>query len=237
MMKIFLFLFFSILLFAQDRVLLHIDFKGIADATDATEILHQKGFEFQLDKDRFHFFIKDERLYIETKQKAAVLFGMILHNKKELKNPAYVEIEWGVERFPENADWENGINRLPIALIMVFGMDKLSSGLPILAPKAPTFLCPFIGQKEKVGKVYLGKLYKKGGRYYCVSNQGDGVVVHTLFSVEQAYKKAFDKAIPALTAFAFQSNTKDTKGGAKAFIKSLTIYAKDGKYNTKEEEK
>ena len=228
-MKIIFLLLISLLLFAQDKVLLHIDFKGMADSTDAKKLLQEKGFEFQLDQNKFHFFIQDEKLYLETKKQAAVLFGMILDHTQELKTPSYAEIEWGVEKFPEGANWEDGVRRLAIGLIMVFGRDKLSSGLALLAPKAPTFLCPFIGQKEKLKKVYLGKLYKKGGRYYCVSNQGDGIIVHTYFDIEKKYKEAFGKEVPAMTAFAFQSNTNNTQGGAKAFVKSLTIYAKSSK--------
>jgi hypothetical protein len=109
---------------------------------------------------------------------------------------------------------------------MVFGMKKLSSGLPLIAPRVPTFLCPFIGEKEKVGKTYLGKLYKKGGRYYCVSNRGDGSLIKTNFDIQKHYFEAFETKVPALTAFAFQVNTQNTKGGAKSFIKSLTIYSK-----------
>jgi hypothetical protein len=225
-MKILFLLLFSLFCFANDKILLHIDFKGLPDTQDATKILLQKGFEFQLQKDDFKFSIKDEKLYIETDKEAAVLFGKILHGKKELKNPAYAVIEWGVERFSEGAEWEKGNNRLPIGVILVFGMDKLRSGMPLLAPRVPTFLCPFIGEKEKLMKVYLGKLYKKGGRYYCVSNEGGGKLVKTRFDIAKHYFKEFGKEVPPLTAFAFQVNTNNTQGGAKSFIKSFTLYAK-----------
>jgi len=228
-MKTVFLLLISLLLFADDKVLMHIDFKGISNTQDATQVLVQKGFEFQIDKKDFHFYIQDEKLYVETDKKAAVLFGKILHGKKALKNPAYALIEWGVERFPKGADWENGNNRLPIGLVMVFGTEKLSSGIPsFIAPRVPTFLCPFIGEKEKVDKKYLGKLYKKGGRYYCVSNQKD-ILIRTEFDIDKHYVKEFKKRTPEITAFAFQVNTLNTEGGAKVFIKSFTVYAKDKK--------
>jgi len=228
MMRIVLFLCLSVLLFANDKVLLHLDFKGIKDTSNATNVLVNKGFEFKLDKQKFNFYIKDEKLYIVTDREAAVLFGMVLHGKKALKDPTYAVIEWGVDSFPRGAQWENGNNRLPIGLIMVFGSEKLFSGVPsFIAPRVPTFLSPFIGETEKVGKTYLGKLYKKGGRYYCVSNQGSGVVVTTKFDIKKHYFKEFKKITPAMTAFAFQVNTLGTEGGSKAFIKSLTIYTKE----------
>lgn len=219
-----LLIFIPLLVFAQEKVLFHIDFKNIANSNDAVNIMKQKGFDFEMDEDKFHFFIKNERLYIETTKQATVLFGKLLEKKDWLKNPSYAVIKWGVEDFPQGSDWENGNNRLPIGLILVFGDKKLPSGIGFLAPKVPPFLCPFIGEKEKVGKPYLGKLYKKGGRYYCVSNEGDGKLITTKFNITKHYKQEFDATPPPLSAYAFQINTKDTDAKAKSFIESLTIY-------------
>jgi len=216
-------LLFGCSLFAQESVIYSIDFSQEKDTKDARALLEKKGFVFKLDAEDFTFSIQSGRLYIETDKEAAVLFGQFVKTKE---TPTYALIEWGVERFPDGADWEAGNNRLPIGLIMVFGKEKLASGLAFLAPKAPTFLCPFIGEKEQLGKPYLGKLYKKGGRYYCLSNSGNGSLIQSRFEIEKEYTKAFKKAVPPLSAFAFQVNTKDTQGGAKAFIKSLRIYAK-----------
>jgi hypothetical protein len=227
-MKILFLLLCSLVLFASEKVLLHIDFKAIPDTKDATEILRKKGFEFELEKEAFHFYIKDEKLYIETDKKAAVLFGMILHGKKELKRPSHILIEWGVERFPKGSNWNDGNNRLPIGLVLLFGQEKLSSGMPpFIAPKVPRFFCPFIGEKEIVGKTYLGKLYKKGGRYYCVSNEGNGTLIKSDFEIANRYFKEFGKPVDSLSAFAFQVNTNNTKGGAEAFIKSVTLYGQE----------
>ncbi len=226
MMKIFLTALFSVMLFAEcNRLAYHIDFHDTQDLEDAKEYLQKRGFVFELDEQKFHFFIQNHRLYIETKKRAAVLFGKIFLKDKSLQNPCRAKIVWGVERFPKGANWEEGVNRVPIGLILVFGEEKLPSGIGPLAPKVPHFLCPFIGEKEKVGKRYLGKLYKKGGRYYCVSNELNQSVT-TEFDVEKEYKKAFGVLPPELKAFAFQVNTKSTHGGSKAYIESLSIYTK-----------
>ena len=222
MRLLFLLLFITSLLFgAEKKVLFEIDFtKHTTD--DAIALLASKGFEFLLDVDKVNFRLSKNGLEIETDKKAAVLFG--IHLKKPIKNVTSVGIDWGVERFPKGVDWEAGNNRLAIGAIIVFGEEKFASGLPIVAPRAPYFFGPFIGEHEKVGKLYLGKLYKKAGRYYCVANKKG--LVHTEFDAEKRFYENFEKPIPPLVAFAFQMNTKDTEGGAKAFIQKIVFYGK-----------
>ena len=220
---IFVLIFLTLTLFAKENVIFSIDFSQEKDTNDTRALLEKKGFIFKLDAEDFTFSIHKGRLYIETQKEAAVLFGKFV-NTQEI--PAYALIEWGVASFPKGADWESGNNRLPIGVIMVFGKEKLSSGLAFLAPKAPTFLCPFIGEKEQLGKPYLGKLYKKGGRYYCLSNSGEGKLIRSRFDIAKEYEKAFKKSVEPLSAIAFQVNTKDTDGKAKAFIQRVTIYSK-----------
>jgi hypothetical protein len=227
--KLFFIVAITTILFGNDKLVYKLDFQGIKDTNDATKILKQKGIEFELEKDKFHFFIKDEMLYIQTSKKATVLFGKMLEKQQQLKNLSYVVIKWGVIQFPKGANWEKGNYRLPIGLVMVFGEKALPSGIGFLAPKVPTFFCPFIGEKEKINKKYLGKLYKKGGRYYCVSNEKNTLIT-TRFELQKRYQKEFKSPIPPLSAFAFQINTKNTQGKAKVFIKSLEFFAKSSNF-------
>jgi hypothetical protein len=217
---IFLLLFASSLLLAEGKVLYHLDFSKVNN-TNAIPWMKKQGFEFMLESKKLNLKIQNERLELSTTGEKAGLFGIRL--KKELDNIGSVIIEWGVDKFPKNANWEKRNNRLALGAIFILGKEKFSSGL-VFAKPVPYFLAPFIGEKEKVGKQYLGKLYKKAGRYYCVSN-AKGLVV-TKFNIDQKFKQAFKKNTPALTAFAFQMNTDDTTGGAKAFIKTITFYAK-----------
>ena len=210
----------SLLLSAGGDVLYSIDF-GKESSGDAIPQLKKKGFEFLLDSSDLNLKIANGRLELETEGKKAGLFGLRL--SKPLQNVGKVLIEWGVEKFPEGADWKNGNNRLAIGAIFVLGKEKFPSGVPFVDP-VPYFLAPFIGQKEQVGKMYLGKLYRKAGRYYCLYNK-TGPTTST-FNIDQKFKEAFgNKKSPPLTAFAFQMNTKNTTGGAKAFIKKITFYS------------
>ena len=210
--------------FAGGNVLYSLDFSKQKDG-DAKAWLRSKGFKFMLDASDLSMKFQGGKLVIETSGEKAGMLGMKFPSDKYLKNIGSVKIVWGVDRFPKGADWAKGNNRLAIGALIALGTEKLSSGLPMGINAAPPFFGPFIGQKERVGGRYLGALYKKGGRYYCVSNKNSGATVTTNFNISQKYQQEFKKTAPPVTAFAFQMNTKDTSGGAKAFLKSITFYS------------
>lgn len=210
----------SSLLYAQSQLLYKFDFGKYPDG-DALTTLQKEGFVFYLSAKKLHLRFKNKRLELETDEAKAGLFGIML--KDPLQNVTKVKIVWGVERFPQKANWEKGNNRLALGAIIVLGTKEFPSGAPrFIAPPSPYFIAPFIGEKEQKGKMYLGKLYKKGGRYYCISN--DKGVITTEFDLYKKFRENFNDELPPVTAFAFQMNTKNTHGGAKAFIKSISFY-------------
>jgi hypothetical protein len=113
-------------------------------------------------------------------------------------------------------------------VILTFGTKKFESGIfPGIKP-SPYFLSPFIGLKEEEGKEYLGRYYKKGGRYYCIaSGNRSGQTIITDFEVDDRFKRAFGESMtPPITSFALQMNTEDTQGGAKAFLRKIEFLSK-----------
>ena len=210
----------SAMLFAGSPVLYSIDFSK-QKAGNALPWLKKKGFQFLLDSKKLNLRFSKGRLTFETSDSIAGLFGVRF--KDGIPNVGSVRIEWGVEKFPQGVNWAKGNNRVAIGAIFVLGTEKFRAGVPFVK-SVPYFLCPFIGEKEKVGQAYKGKLYQKSGRYYCVSSKKGNVI--TRFNIAQKFTKAFGGTAPALTAFALQMNTKDTEGGAKAFIKKITFYSK-----------
>jgi hypothetical protein len=139
-----------------------------------------------------------------------------------LKGVKRLRIVWGVNQFPEGADWEHGIDRLAIGVIVSFGSDRLPSGLPFGIHPEPYFICPFIGAREIEGKAYLGKYWRQGGRYICVKSKKLGEPTVTELNLDRLFKSLFNKSeTPPVSAFAIQMNTKDTKGKASAFIKTI----------------
>ncbi|RLA59995.1 MAG: hypothetical protein DRQ78_09950 [Epsilonproteobacteria bacterium] len=212
--------FISSLLMGDPKVLYSLDFSKQKDAS-AIPWLSSKGFIFQLDSKELNLQFKEGKLTFETIGAKAGFFGLKMN--KALPNIGSVLIEWGVEKFPEGANWALGNNRVALGMLIALGTKTYGAGVP-LVKSVPHFLGPFIGEKEKVGQEYLGKLYKKSGRYYCVSNKTG--LQQTRFDIDKTFTQAFGKETPPLTAFAFQMNTKNTEGAAKAFIKKITFYSK-----------
>ena len=220
-----LFLLTSTLLFGQEQVLYSVDFTKQKDG-DATEWLKSQGFEYFLDMEDFSLNFSNKSLVIQIKDKKAGVIGIKLPEEKFLQDIGRVVIEWGVNKFPRGANWAKKNNRVAIGAIFILGTETFSSGHPLLVKSAPYFLAPFIGKKEKVGKTYLGELYQKAGRYYCVANK-KGVTITTNFKINEKFQEEFNKKTPPLTAFGLQMNTTNTKGGAKAFVKKITFYSAD----------
>jgi len=194
---------------------------------DARPWFLENGYLMKLDSDDIELTFKNKQLNLKTSKSKAGIFGLTLKPENHLADITSIEIEWGVIKQPQGANWDAENNRLAIAFMFFFGTEEIGSGLPFGINSAPYFLSPFIGQNEKVGKVYMGKLYKEGGRYICVAvTKGSDNLIKSTFKIDPRYLKIFDKdKIPPITGIAFQMNTRDTKGGAHAFIRKLSFYS------------
>lgn len=184
--------------------------------------LKQHGFEFKLGFESLNPRFENGALEFSANRPAAGLCGREFPKGKQLSGAKRVRIVWGVRQFPEGADWDAGINRFAIGLLISFGEDRLPSGLPLGIHPAPYFICPFIGAKEPEGKAFLGKYWRQGGRYVCVKVKKIGEPVVTELNLDHLFKGFFKKAeTPPVSGFVLQMNTKDTKGSASAFVKSI----------------
>ncbi|HNP25146.1 MAG TPA: hypothetical protein PKM20_00265 [Nitrosomonas sp.] len=210
--------------FANEKIIHVIDFTGQENGS-AASWLKKKGFEFELKANKLNPRFENDALVISTQDEVAGLFGLRFAQQDFIRDVKRVEIVWGVNKYPEGADWNNGINSVSIAIMFSFGTEKLSSGLPLGIKAAPYFLSPFIGREEDLDKMYVGKLWREGGRYFCVAS-GDraGQTVITDFEVDERFKSTFNQEkTPPITAVAFQKNTHNTQGGSEAFIKKITF--------------
>jgi hypothetical protein len=212
---------------ADEKIVHVIDFSGNSNGS-AVSWLKERGFELQLDAKKLNPRFENDTLVISTDGEMAGLFGLQLQQQNFIHNVKRVEIVWGVNKYPQGANWNEGINSVPIAVMLSFGTEKLSSGLPLGIYAAPYFLSPFIGKAEEMDRMYVGKLWKEGGRYFCVaSGEQSGAVITTDFEVDEKFRATFkhDKT-PPITGIAFQANTKNTQGGAEAFIKKITFLSR-----------
>lgn len=184
--------------------------------------LKQQGFQFKLKFEALNPKFENGALVLSTERPEAGVAGYIFAEGEELARVERLRIVWGVSKFPEGADWERGINRTALAVMVSFGHERISSGLPFGLFAAPYFISPFIGAREIEGKIYTGRFWKKGGRYVCIKSPNPGETVVTDLNVNLLFQKVFDKKVtPPVTAVGIQMNTKGTEGKAAAFIKKI----------------
>jgi hypothetical protein len=202
---------------ARAAVLHTFDFSTEPDG-DAGPWLQKSGFQYELDAKKLDAKFKDRRLVLATTDNIAGLFI----NEVNVPNVKSVRISWGVNLYPDGADWEKGNYRVPIAVVISFGSKKIDSGLPFL-PDAPYFISPFLSRNAVAGRIYTAKYFKKGGRYVCNPCAPDaGTLVTTTIDLAAIYNTQFEPgALPPVTGFSFQMNTKDTRGGASAFLQKV----------------
>jgi len=207
---------------AESEVLQAFDFTGKSSG-DAVAWLKENGYGLHLDADDLDVRFSEKGLVLSTEEPEAGLF----EREMGLSGASRIRITWGVDRYPEGADWENGVYRVPIAVMISFGEEKIGSG-SLFVPNAPYFISIFLSQNAKPNKAYTAKYYQKGGRYFCKPcGSPEGETVTTEFNLDQAFREAFERSeVPPITRFAFQMNTEDTRGGARAFIKRVEFLAR-----------
>ncbi|RDD60127.1 DUF3047 domain-containing protein [Ferruginivarius sediminum] len=194
-----------------------IDFSSPSSG-DATAWLKENGFQLRMDAGELNPHFINERLVLETSGQTAGLFVKEL----SLSDVDHIRISWGVERYPHGADWDKGVYRVPIAVMISFGDKEIKSG-NWFVPDVPYFISLFLSESAEEGEAYSANYYNKGGRYFCQPcNAAAGKTITTEFNFTDAFKSEFDKSpVPPITGFGFQMNTEDTQGGARAFLKKV----------------
>lgn len=206
-----------------EHVVYTIDFTGQPDGP-AAQWLKDQGFTLRLDADELQPHFKDGRLILQTDQQRTGLFESPLN----LPDITHMRIHWGVERFPQGADWEKGTRAVALAVMTSFGTDKLSSGA-LYIPNAPYFIGLFLGEREREQQAYLGRYYRLGGRYFCTKCPAPlGRTVVSEFDLARAFREQFAKEhLPPISRFGFQMNTKGTRFGAIAFLEKIEYLAEE----------
>lgn len=206
---------------AEPKVAHAIDFTQ-QPAGDAVGWLKKNGFELRLDAKALDPRFTEKGLMLETKGREAGLFA----RKLEIADADRIRVVWGVDRYPEGADWEAGVFRVPIAVMVSFGEKEIDSG-SFFVPDAPYFISLFLSQNARQDKPYVANYYHEGGRYFCVPcSASPGETVTTEFDLVRAFREEFGQSeVPPITSFSFQMNTEDTRGGARAWLSRVEFLA------------
>ena len=97
------------------KVLYTMDFTQQPDGS-ALNWLEQNKFVIELDARKLNPRFENHRLVLSTEEQIAGIFGLKIDDKN-LNEVERVEIEWGVTRFPQGANWEAGSNRVALAVM------------------------------------------------------------------------------------------------------------------------
>ena len=141
----------------------------------------------------------------------------------------YVEIDWGVDKFPEGASYEQGVRNEAIMVVIFMGDERQPSGSSLI-PGSPYFVALFLCHgDDRINHPYVGRYFKKGGRYVCGDRPTEGQLVTTQFNLLEAYRTYFDKERdddPAISGLALVLDTKRAGDGGRssAFIREIRFY-------------
>ncbi len=191
--------------------------------------LRGKGFHFEEDarrRDRIDFDVGENGFAVEAKRRA---FGFMPNESVNVPEFTYVEIDWGVNKFPEGASYEQGVRNEAIMIYIFMGDERQPSG-SFFIPDSPYFIALFLCHgDDKINYPYLGSYFKKGGRFVCGDRPADGQLVTTHFELLEAYRAYFDEERdddPAISGLALALDTMNADDGGKssAFIREIRFY-------------
>ena len=191
--------------------------------------LQGKGFQFKEDaqqRDRIDLDVGEKGLLLKAKRH---VFWFIPDESVNVREFTYVEIDWGVNKFPEGASYEQGVRNEAIMVFIFMGDERQPSG-SFFIPDSPYFVALFLCHgDDKINHPYVASYFKKGGRYVCGDRPEAGQLVTTRFDLLEAYRTYFDKERdddPAISGIALGLDTRKASDGGRssAFIREIRFY-------------
>ncbi len=214
---------------AADRKLVHVvRFTDYAQGS-IDDWLQGKGFRFEQDakrRDRIDLDVGSNGLVLEAKRRA---FGIMPNESVNVPTFTHIEIDWGVNKFPSGASYEQGVRNEALMVIVFMGDERQSSG-SMFIPDSPYFVGLFLCHgDDKMNHPYIGSYFKKGGRYVCADRPTEGKMVTSRFDLLEAYRIYFDKERdddPAVSGLALALDTKKAADGgtSSAFIREIRFF-------------
>ncbi len=223
--------------------LFFVSFSAMADSERLVHVIHfsdyktgseenwllGKGFQFKADakyRNRIGLEVNDGSLTIEAKRWA---FGVIPNETVNVPEFTYVEIDWGINRFPEGASYEQGVRNEAIMVLIFMGDEHQPSG-SMFIPDSPYFIGLYLCHgSDRTNHPYVGAYYRKSGRYVCGDRPAIGEIVTTRFNLLEAYRSYFDEERdddPAISGLALALDTRKAgdDGKSSAFIREIRFY-------------
>ncbi len=191
--------------------------------------LQAKGFQFKHDMRKRNFIdldVTDDSLLIEAKRRA---MGVMINETVNVSEFSHIEIDWGVNVFPEGASYEQGVRNEAVMVLVFMGDERLPSG-SIFIPDTPYFIGLFLCHgDDRINHPYQGAYFKKSGRFVCTDRPAEGETVTSRFDLLEGYRSFFDKERdddPGISGLVIALDTKkaSNRGQSSAFVKEIRIY-------------
>ncbi len=217
------------LVFAEAGKLVHLISFTDYEEGPIDDWLLGKGFRFERDarrRDRIDLDVGENGLVIEAKRR---VHGIMTNESVNVPEFSFIEVDWGVNRHPEGASYEQGVRNEAIMVIVFLGDERQPSG-SMFIPDSPYFIGLFLcSGDDRTDHPYVGANFKKGGRYVCSDRPKDGEMVTSRFNLLEAYRAYFDKEQdddPAVSGLALAVDTNKAGGGGKssAFIREIRFF-------------
>lgn len=196
---------------------------------DPVKWFKKQGWEFKEDMDEMNLRFENGALVIEPDGSDLGVIMTRFEEKDFLKGVNRLKIEWGVDQYPDGADWSGPKSktrktREAVSLMVFFGKKKVDSG-SMFVPNLPRFMTFFLGEKERPDKEYYGNYWQKGGRYFCIPCNGKTGTFITDVKLSEKFQKTFGLKAPPISGLAIETDVKKTKKRdgrhAKAFIRKI----------------
>lgn len=221
--------FISVSAMAESSKLAHVIRFSDYETGSEEDWLSSKGFQFKEDaqyRNRIDLELDNDMLLLEAKRRA---LGIMPNETVNVPEFTYVEIDWGINKFPEGASYEQGVRNEAIMVLIFMGDERQPSG-SLFIPDSPYFIGLYLCHgDDRVKHPYQGRYFKQNGRYVCGDQPAIGEMVTTRFNLLEAYRSYFDKEgddDPAISGIALALDTKKAGNGGKssAFIKEIRFY-------------
>ncbi len=220
---------FAVPLQANGGKLVHVVRFTDYEAGTIEDWLQGKGFKFEQDAQKRNYVdldVDDRGLVIDAKRRA---FGILPNESVNVPEFSYIEIDWGVDNFAEGASYEQGVRNEALMVMVFMGDERKPSG-SMFIPDSPYFVGLYLCHgDDRINHPYVGKYFKKGGRFVCGDQPKAGEMVTTRFDLLEAYRSYFDRERdddPAVSGLALALDTKKAgdKGRSSAFIREIRFY-------------
>jgi hypothetical protein len=188
--------------------------------------LEAAGFIIKKDNGSVQRTIENGRLYLRPEKNK--LFIAVKQFSPALEIDS-VRIYWGVDSFPKDANWDEGIKREAICVGITMDTDwkpKKEYIVPILnigkCPSLPSFLLVLTENKPNK-RYYKGNVCKAANRFGCTHyNKNIGSITKSIISVKQDFKNAFGVDLDGpIVAVTIEIDARGLKGKVESFIERI----------------